>query len=103
VLLSGVEDKQGLHETFACDVDDVILTIQPPEVVLAMIEALHTPATHRSQIARNEAVRGDVRNTSKQKVEVDTQLSAWPDAVTEREREVIRLVREGLSNKEIAD
>ena len=26
----------------------------------------------------------------------------WPDALTEREREVIKLVRQGLSNKDIA-
>jgi DNA-binding NarL/FixJ family response regulator len=36
------------------------------------------------------------------KVESLSSPPAWPEALTEREREVIRLVEEGLSNKDIA-
>jgi DNA-binding NarL/FixJ family response regulator len=44
----------------------------------------------------------DVLNTSKQKVDSAKQPPAWPEALTEREREIIRLVAQGLSNKDIA-
>jgi DNA-binding NarL/FixJ family response regulator len=35
-------------------------------------------------------------------VEADPQPLAWPEALTEQEREIICLVRQGLSNKDIA-
>ena len=43
VLLCGLEDKDRMREAFAAGVDGIILTVQPPEVVLAVIEALYAP------------------------------------------------------------
>lgn len=102
VVLSGVKDKQCLHEVFAFGVDGVILTIQPPEVVLAVIEALSASTTNGGGAERNEPVGWDLREMSKPKVDSGTQRSVWTDALTEREREIIKLIRQGLSNKEIA-
>lgn len=84
VVLSGVKDKQCLHEVCAFGVDGVIVTIQPPEVVLAVIKALSASTTNCGG------------------ADSGTQRSVWPDALTEREREIIRLIRQGFSNKEIA-
>ena len=103
VLLSGVEDRQRLLEALACGVDGVILKVQPPAVVLAVIEALYPPPQHLIDVDRNGAVEKDVSRVSQQELEQEMQPPFWPDAVTEREREVIRLVRQGHSNKEIAD
>ncbi|OQW32681.1 MAG: hypothetical protein A4E19_04790 [Nitrospira sp. SG-bin1] len=49
ILLSGVEDMQCLHNVFACGVDGVILTVQPPKVMLAVIEELYTPTRNSGQ------------------------------------------------------
>ena len=87
VLLCGLAEKRT-DEAFSYGVDGIILTVQPPAVVLAVMEALSLAA--RPQIlAKRECVS-------------DPQPPAWPDALTEREREIIRLVEQGLSNKDIA-
>ncbi len=103
LLLSGVEDKQCLHEAFASGADGVILKVQPSAVVLAMIEALYAPVNNRGHAERRDAVSVDLGKMSQQKLDLETQLPAWSDSVTERERDVIQLVRQGLSNKEIAN
>lgn len=103
VLLSGMEDRQRLHEAFACGVDGVILKVQPPAVVLATIEALYPTSQSPLNRDRNGVVEKNVKKLFQQEVESEPHSPTWPEAVTEREREVIRLVRQGLSNKEIAD
>ncbi len=103
VLLGGFEEQEGMREAFAYGVDGVILTVQPPEVVLATIEALYPPRKNRGQAERHETeCGGDWGKRSVQKGALETQLLSWPDDVTEREHEVIRLIGQGLSNKEIA-
>lgn len=103
VLLGGFEEQEPMREAFAYGVDGVILMVQPPEVVLATIEALYPPGKNRGQVERHEMeCGGDQKKRSEQKGALETQLPSWPDDVTEREHEVIRLLCQGLSNKEIA-
>lgn len=102
VLLCGLEDHDRTREAFASGVDGIILKIQPPTVVLAVLEALYASAQPQPQGKHNGAVGMSLGPSYKKQLEAETHPSAWPDALTEREREIIRLVGQGLSNKDIA-
>ena len=102
VLLCGLEDKDRAREAFAAGVDGIILKVQPPEVVLAVIEALYTAARPQTSAKRNNAGGMDLEPAFTKQVESVPTPPTWPEALTEREREIIRLVGQGLSNKDIA-
>ncbi|HSA87732.1 MAG TPA: response regulator transcription factor, partial [Nitrospira sp.] len=94
VLLCGLEEKDRAREAFAAGVDGVILKVQPPSVVLAVLETLYAPAKFQTAV--------EVGNPFTKKEDADPLPLAWPEVLTEREREIIRLVKQGLSNKDIA-
>jgi DNA-binding NarL/FixJ family response regulator len=94
VLLCGLEEKDRAREAFAAGVEGVILKVQPPTVVLAVLEALYAPTKLTAAV--------DLEDPFTKKEDADPLPLAWPEALTEREREIIRLVKQGLSNKDIA-
>ncbi len=83
-------------------VDAVVLTVQPVVVLIATIESLFdgTPAQERvgDDRAANPAMRGAMPGMDSAKGLGGT----WPATLTEREREVIKALAQGLSNKAIA-
>jgi len=103
VLLCGLEDQDRACEAFACGVDGIILKVQPPTAVLAVIEALYAPAKLQASGERDGQVGTGLGTFVKKTIEAQPQPPAWPEALTERECEIIRLVGQGLSNKDIAD
>ena len=103
VLLCGLEDSDRTRKAFECDVDGVILKVQPPAVVLAAIEALYSNANNQAAVKRHNVVDVAMRTTAQQEANPDAQPFVWPDGLTERQREIIKLVGQGLSNKDIAD
>ncbi|MDF0651960.1 MAG: response regulator transcription factor [Nitrospira sp.] len=102
VLLCGLEGQARTREAFACGVDGIILKVQPPEVVLAVIEGLYTTVKPRRSEEREGAMKLDLELSFTKRAEPTSSPPTWPDALTEREREIIRLVEQGLSNKDIA-
>jgi len=102
VLLCGLEDQDRSREAFASGADGIILKVQPPEVVLAVIEALYAPTKSQAYVKRDCVGGLSLGSPFKKKVDSDTPPSVWPEVLTERERQVVRLVEQGFSNKDIA-
>ncbi|MGE3979631.1 MAG: hypothetical protein AB7F94_18910 [Nitrospira sp.] len=98
VLLCGLEDQDRTPEAFTSGVDGIILKVQPPAVMLAVIEALYVPAKPRIHVERDRVGKMGLGTCFTKAVEA-SQPSAWPDALTEREREIIRLVGQGSRTK----
>ena len=60
VLLCGFEDQSRTREAFAAGVDGIILTVQPPTVMLAVLEALYATAQLKAYGERDRAVGLDL-------------------------------------------
>jgi DNA-binding NarL/FixJ family response regulator len=97
LLLSGLGDKERMCEAVEYGIDSVVLKIQPPEVMLAAIDALYFPLCNHALIEPDGAKKALNASADKR-----SQPAEWPEVLTERVREVIVLVRQGLSNKDIA-
>lgn len=102
LLLCGFEDGERTREAFDYGVDGIILKVQPPAVVLAVIESLYAPTNSQAPAEWNGAGRIGLGLPFTKAGESKLPPLTWPEALTEREREIIRLVGQGLSNKDIA-
>lgn len=105
ILLSGFDDTECTRQALASGVDGIVLKVQPSAVLIATINYLadsggevvlpfgHGPASLK--LRHTPAISTAPPPTPA--------LTKWSDGLTEREREVVRLISEGLSNKDIAD
>ncbi len=71
VLLCGLEDQGRTREAFAVGVDGIILKVQPPEVVLAVIEALFALAKPMASLERDSAGKMGLGPALTKKVDLD--------------------------------
>lgn len=103
LLLSGLEDKQRMREAFECGVDGLILKIQPAGVMLAAIEALYPSTTNHASIRSRNVVGVGLEASSQGDTDPSAPPPAWLHGLTERQREIVGLIGQGFSNKDIAD
>ena len=100
LLLIGFETT--CWKTFCSCTDGVILKVQPPGVLIAYIENVcrlaTTPSEDSGSVCDNPALKGSA-------TEADKPVSYGPHrygSLTEREREIVALIGQGLANKDIA-
>lgn len=105
ILLIGFEETTCHWEAFSSGVDVVILKVQPPEVLIACIDCLcgTTTTTTASNLPTSSLVPSAVNRAVMSSACPDPQRVQRFGSLTERERGIIALIGQGLSNKDIAD
>lgn len=101
IALCGLGAGTPGRGSISSQVDAVVLTVQPTVVLIATIDSLcHTvESPHRL----GEVGLGEGRSREEDSCEMAVPFEAkWPDVLTLREREVVELVAQGMSNKAIA-
>ncbi len=91
LLLGGLNDMERTRKALDFGVDGVVLTVQPSKVLLAAVAAL----THLSPNVGSVNTNGCSAPRP--------HIAVWPASLTQRERDIVQLVGQGLSNQEIAD
>lgn len=102
VLLCGFEDNACMRDAYGYGVDGILLKVHPPEVVIAVLEALYAPAKVHAVGGLDGETVTNSEAYSRTPVDGETNTQEWSQALTRREREIVQLVRQGLSNKDIA-
>jgi DNA-binding NarL/FixJ family response regulator len=93
LLLSRLEDVDCARKALSAGVDEIVLSVQPPAILVAAIKCLF-----RSAAATLDGDRSAAATASNDPVSVN-----GSGILTNREREIIALIGHGFSNREIGD
>lgn len=99
VILHSLDDQDRTHDAFVVGVDGIILKVQPPAVMLAVIDTLQVSTQPQAHRKRDGQVRMALKPMM---INAVTPPMMCPDVLTTRERKIIQLVAQDLSNKDIA-
>jgi len=104
ILLAGIDESESTRQAFVSGVDGLVLKIQPSPVLIATIDYLaHSTIQVTLPIKLGASpVKSGLLASLPASPPHTPAPTTWQEGLTEREREVVRLVSEGLSNKDIA-
>ncbi|NWF72056.1 MAG: response regulator transcription factor [Nitrospirae bacterium] len=102
VVLSGLDDTKLTREALAAGADGVVLTIQPPAVLFAVIESLCGFAAGSVDTRPAQSTIGLINDRSSAKSDDRTQ-AGFNESLTSRELEIIHSLAKGFNNKQIAE
>ena len=103
IVLSDIEDNLHVLQTLSSDIDGIVLNTQPASVLLVTIDHVSRLPTETMVYQRSDTGRLEMNGTGGITREAKASLLKWPGTLTDREREIVALVGQGLSNKGIAD
>jgi DNA-binding NarL/FixJ family response regulator len=103
VLISCLQNRHRTKQAMKSGVDGIVLKTQPSFVLIAMIKHLIASNSVGNNPLNDYEVAGLQSSPSSVSMHRPRFETNWPDGLTEREREVIELISQGLSNKDIAD
>jgi DNA-binding NarL/FixJ family response regulator len=100
IILSDLADEELTRKALCTGAAGVILKIQPPSMLIALIESLCSPETRIERPLNNSTAMALPLAVQSHKHEPEIQKI---NSLTPREREIISLIGKGLRNKDIAD
>jgi two-component system, NarL family, nitrate/nitrite response regulator NarL len=99
LVLTGLRDQEEHRRAMLCGAMGVVLKENPPEVLLKAIQKIHSGEIWYDRLKLGSIVADILRGHAREQ----NPEGAKAATLTQREKEVVALVSQGLKNKQIAD